>query len=136
MIAKILGLLLITICSLGVGYWLPHSWLGFTEVLGIASFIGCIVLSFQNQVTWLKKLGISLFFIGGFLTLFPVNAAYQFRSDSWGVWVVVVCLWTALGRVTYKQFSTLNKFLLAALLYTFVAIGIGLGYLGNIYFSF
>lgn len=135
--ARMQNLLFVLICSVALGYWLAPSWFGIIELIGIAALIGCIVIPLQDQVNWLSQLRISLFWIGGGLVLLSTLAAHSVGFNSFIGWFMVVCLWTTLSIAALDELSgSFSRFQLGFSLYTVVSLGLGLGYLGSIYFNF
>jgi len=133
---SIRGLLLIPICGVALGYWLAPSWFGLVELIGIAILIGALVIPIQDRVTWLSQLRMSLFWIGSGLTLLSILAASSVGFNVFVGWLMFVCLWTTLSGASRELSGSFNRVLLGLLLYAAAGLGLGLGYLGSIYFNF
>ena len=129
---RITGLISFIICGAVLGcFWLAPSWYGTVELLGIGLLIGSIAIPLQDRAMWLSQLRANLFYVGGFLTLCSTFAAAPLGFNSVVGWLMVICLWTALG-ITYSELSgLLNKYLFAFLLYGVFGLSFLAGYMSK-----
>ena len=129
---RIKGLISFAICGAVLGcFWLAPSWYGTIELLGISLFIGCIAIPLQDRSIWLSKFRSSLFWGGSLLTFFSTFWASPLGFNSVVGWLMVICLWTALGITSSELSGLLNRYLFAFLLYGVFGLSFLAGYISQ-----
>jgi hypothetical protein len=141
--SKIIDVLFTIMSGVTLGYWLPPSVLGITmELIGITAFIIGIALPvgfglpLLNEDNWLYKLRFYLFGVGGILTL--ISTMLDLSSAgfvSFVRWMMVICWWTIISSTLMKYSDSLQPFQLSIIIFVLTGLGLGLGYLGSIYFT-
>jgi hypothetical protein len=130
------GLLLSLICALATGFILPSDWFGVFELLGIAALIACIVLPIPSEENLLlSQFRRVLFFGGAGLVLLSPFLKASATLNAWATWITSISLYTTLSGAFLGLSGTLNRVKLALVLYSVSSLGIGLGYLGRLYFT-
>jgi uncharacterized protein YhhL (DUF1145 family) len=143
MSSKILDVLFTIVSAVSLGYWLPHSESGIImELIGITALVISISLPmgsgspFPNEDSWLNKLRVILFGIGGILTLLSTTLGVNSADIvSFFRLLMVVCWWTIISSVLMRYSNSFNSFQLGIVIFVLTGIGLGIGYLGSIYFN-
>jgi hypothetical protein len=141
--SKIIDVLFTIMSGVTLGYWLPPSVLGITmELIGITAFIIGMALPvgfglpLLNEDNWLYKLRFCLFGLGGILTL--ISTMLDLSSAgfvSFVRWMMVICWWTIISSTLMKYSNSFQPFQLSIIIFVLTGLGLGLGYLGSIYFT-
>ena len=140
--SKILDVLFTIMSGIALGYWLPPSELGIiTELIGITAFIIGIALPIGFGLPRpgednLNKIRSGLFGIGGVLTLISTTLDLSSAGFvSFVRWLMVMCWWIIISSNLMKYSNSLQPFQLSIIIFMLTGLGLGLGYLGSIYFN-